>query len=100
MFHAPIVSTMIVSSGVQGPNPMDFRSVMEKIRRKTASFFFLSLPRACYSSLVFPELIVMSERLICFNIKKEEGEISAIDATRTKKIYVQYSAPAREKVSF
>lgn len=41
MFHAPIVSAMIVSSGVQGPNPLDFTSVMEKIRGKTGSFFFL-----------------------------------------------------------
>lgn len=34
------------------PNPLDFRSVMEKIRGKAASFlsfFLVSLPRACYS---------------------------------------------------
>lgn len=81
MFHAPIVSTMKVSSGVQGPNPLDFRSVMKKIRGKTASFFFIS-SHACYSSLVFSELIVMSERLICFNMKKDEGGMSyVIEAT-------------------
>lgn len=55
-----------------GRNPLDFRSVMEKIRVKTGFFFFFlsSLPHACYSSLVYFKLIVMSERLICFNIKK------------------------------
>ena len=47
------------------PNPLDFRSVMEKIRGKTGSLFS-SLPHACYSSPVFCRLIVMSERLICF----------------------------------
>jgi len=53
-----------------GPNLLDFRSVMEKIRGENGLFFFLSLPHAYYSSLVFSELIVMSERLICFHIKE------------------------------
>lgn len=52
-----------------GPNPLDFRNVMEKIRGKTGSFF-QSLHHACYSPPVFFGLIVMSERWIGFNIKK------------------------------
>lgn len=56
-----------------GPNPLDFRSVMEEIREKTGSFFFFfSLPCACYSPLVFGGLIVMSGRMIYFNAKKKK----------------------------
>lgn len=49
--------------------------MIEKIRGKTG-YFFLNLPHACYSALVFFELMVMSERLICFNIKKIKEKLA------------------------
>lgn len=54
------------------PNPLDFMSVMEKIRGKTGSFFFF------FFLFFFPMFVILlsfslsllSERLICFHIKK------------------------------
>lgn len=82
------------------PNPLDFRSVMEKIRVKTGSFF-LSPRLACYSPLVFHQLIVMSERLICFNMKEMKNGLRVASwklhhppeqpSTNYKKKYILYS---------
>lgn len=67
MFHAPIVSTMIVSSGVQSLIHWILGVWWRRLRGKLALF-----PLACYACLVLSELIVKSGGLICFNIKEVE----------------------------
>lgn len=75
MFHAPIVSTMIVNSGVQSLIHWILGVWWRRLQGENwgFSFFSLSLPHACYACLVLSELAVKSERLICFNIKEIKG---------------------------